>query len=206
MNRIFWWCTFLTVVFCRTAPEWRSRAIYQMLTDRFASDESPRRCTELTLTENTTRNYCGGTYQAAIRYLDYIVDLGFDALWISPIPSNIDRQTLYGVGWHGYWQDHLFLLNDHFGTEQDLIDFVQAAHSRGIWVMLDVVANHVGPNVTANYSPFDQADHFHQPLCFIDDYSNQTQVRLILSKLSFMFEYCRLNSVRLAVLRFHCRI
>jgi alpha-amylase len=183
MFKIFTWYFLLSVAFCRSASEWRSRSVYQLLTDRFASDESPLRCTEQVLLENTTRNYCGGTYRAAISQLDYITDLGFDAIWISPIPSNVDGETVYGVGWHGYWQNHLETLNRNFGTEEDLIEFIRQAHARDIWVMLDVVANHVGPNLTNDYTPFNRSEHYHQPLCFIEDYSNQTQVKLIRSSL-----------------------
>jgi alpha-amylase len=103
--------------------------------------------------------------------------MGFNALWISPIPSNIDVETIYGVGWHGYWQHHLYELNQNFGTENDLIDLINEAHKRDIWIMLDVVANHVGPNLTDNYYPFNKAEHFHQPICIIKDYNNQTEVK-----------------------------
>ena len=187
--QVMWWCLFLSAVVGRNGSEWRSRTIYQILTDRFASDESSRRCTEPVLTENIIRNYCGGTYQAAIQYLDCISGMGFNAIWISPIPSNVDSQTIYGVGWHGYWQNHLLVLNHHFGTEQDLISFIQAAHARDIWIMLDVVANHVGPNLTTDYSPFTKSGHFHQPLCFIEDYSNQSQVKMTAYSLSRSYFY-----------------
>ena len=36
-------------------------------------------------------------------------------------------------------------INEHFGTPQDLKDMVAAAHAKGIWVMVDIVANHAGP-------------------------------------------------------------
>ena len=160
----------------RSAAEWRSRSIYQLLTDRFApSNLSSARCSSESLTLSEARNYCGGTYRGATDHLDYIEQMGFNAIWISPIPSNVDEETIYGVGWHGYWLNNLYRLNEHFGSEEDLIAFVNAAHQRDIWVMLDVVANHVGPNVTGQFFPFNQSEHYH-PLCFIEDYENQTQV------------------------------
>jgi alpha-amylase len=68
-----------------------------------------------------------------------------------------------GNDYHGYaaldWNE----VNSHFGTKQDLKDLVNAAHAKGIWVMLDVVANHVAP-VDENYSlvkPFNKAEHYH---------------------------------------------
>ena len=167
----------IPVIDGKNAAEWRSRSIYQLLTDRFSpSNFSYDRCVEQPLSEKAIRNYCGGTYRGAIDQLDYIAQMGFNAIWISPIPSNIDTETKYGVGWHGYWLHHLHQLNENFGSEEDLIAFITAAHERDIWVMLDVVANHVGPNSTTDYFPFDQSEHFHQPPCLIKDYENQTQV------------------------------
>ena len=50
----------------------------------------------------------------------------------------------YGHGYHGYWQTDFEKLNDHFGTEQDLKSLIDEAHKRDIYVMVDVVPNHVG--------------------------------------------------------------
>ena len=86
--------------------------------------------------------------------------MGFDAIWISPIVNNTPN------GYHGYWAQDWTKINANFGTENDLIKLVNACHNRGIWVMVDVVANHVGP-VGTDYSlitPFNQASDYH-PLC-----------------------------------------
>lgn len=116
-----------------TTAQWKQRSVYQILTDRFAHDNgSTSACTNLSV-------YCGGNYKGATAKLDYIAGMGFDAVWISPIVTN------YPNGYHGYWATNWNTYNSNFGTEQDLIDFVNAAHARGIWVMVDVVANHVGP-------------------------------------------------------------
>ena len=99
----------------------------QLLTDRFASGSSTS-CSDL-------RNYCGGTFQGIIRQLDYIQGLGVNAIWISPIPQQTDTPH---QGYHGFWQENIYEINSHFGTENDLKELVDACHSRGIWVMLDV--------------------------------------------------------------------
>jgi alpha-amylase len=65
--------------------------------------------------------------------------MGFDAIWISPIVTNM------AGGNHGYWATNWDDVNTNFGSKQDLIDLVNICHSRGIWVMVDVVANHVAP-------------------------------------------------------------
>jgi len=62
--------------------EWKSRTIYQLLTDRFwRSNGSTAPCADL-------HHYCGGTFQGIEDQLDYIKGMGFDAIWISPIPEN----------------------------------------------------------------------------------------------------------------------
>jgi alpha-amylase len=90
--------------------------------------------------------------------------MGFDAIWISPIIDNRDG------GYHGYWGRNINTLNSNFGSEQDFVDFVNACHQRGIWIMLDVVANHMG-NLDQVYTqnvPFNSSDHYHT-FCIIED-------------------------------------
>ena len=101
--------------------------------------------------------------------MQYIKNLGADAIWISPIVKNIDG------GYHGYWMSDLYSINPHFGTEQDLVDLITAAHALDIYVMVGVVGNHVGP-VGTDYSqinPFNKAEHYHD-YCIVnqDDYLN----------------------------------
>lgn len=101
--------------------------------------------------------YCGGNFQGIINNLAYIQNLGANAIWISPIVVNTDN------GFHGYWAKDLYSINPHFGSAQDLQSLVAACHRLDIWVMVDVVANHVGP-VGTDYSginPFNSADHYH---------------------------------------------
>lgn len=98
--------------------------------------------------------------------------MGFDAIWISPVVDNIDK------GYHGYWAANWDKLNANFGSEQDLKDLVQACHDKGIWVMVDVVANHVGP-VDMDFSrisPFNSADHYHSK-CEINNWNDDHEVQ-----------------------------
>eukprot|EP01098_Paradermamoeba_levis_P009562 TRINITY_DN4000_c0_g1_i1.p1 TRINITY_DN4000_c0_g1~~TRINITY_DN4000_c0_g1_i1.p1 ORF type:complete len:470 (-),score=82.76 TRINITY_DN4000_c0_g1_i1:211-1620(-) len=133
-----------------SAEEWKTRTIYQLLTDRFSrsnNDRSP--C-------NNLSNYCGGTFQGIIDQLPYIVGMGFDAIWISPIVANTPG------GYHGYWLQNLTEINSNFGSANDLKKLVQASHAAGVWVMVDVVFNHVGStNSFSQISPFDSAEYYH---------------------------------------------
>jgi alpha-amylase len=66
-------------------------------------------------------------------------------------------------GFHGYWAANWEKINSHFGDEAALKRLVNTAHSMGMWVMVDVVANHVGP-VGDDFSkiyPLNRAEHYH---------------------------------------------
>jgi alpha-amylase len=128
--------------------EWRDRTIYQVLTDRFAGPDS---------SSCNLGDYCGGTFQGLTSKLDYIADLGFDAIWISPVVENTDG------GYHGYWAKNLSAINNKFGTKEDLHALVEAAHAKSMWIMVDVVGNHMGGSIgqVSSYAPFNQNDHYH---------------------------------------------
>ena len=64
--------------------------------------------------------------------------MGFDAIWISPIVKNTEK------GYHGYWASNFDEVNEHFGTEADLKSLIAAAKKRDIFIMQDVVFNHIG--------------------------------------------------------------
>jgi len=111
--------------------------------------------------------------------------MGFDAIWISPVVTNTDG------GYHGYWAKDFYGINSYFGSQTDLKNLVSAAHNKGIYVMVDVVANHVGP-VGYSYSsinPFKSSSDYHDcngcpSSCNIEDWGNQNQV-----------EHCRLSGL-----------
>ena len=67
----------LATAIARTASEWRSRTIYQLLTDRFAQSpatRNPQLCAD-NGNEYEIRRYCGGTFTGVIDKLDYIKDM-----------------------------------------------------------------------------------------------------------------------------------
>ncbi|KAH0378125.1 alpha-amylase, partial [Aureobasidium melanogenum] len=163
-------------VLAASAADWRSKSIYQVLTDRFARPDG-----STTAPCNPVGKYCGGTYQGIIKQLDYIQNMGFTAIWISPITYQIQTWTPYGEPWHGYWQQDLYQLNSAFGTADDLRALATALHNRGMYLMVDVVVNHNGWNGNAssvNYSmfkPFDNVEYYHS-FCNVD-YSNNTSIQ-----------------------------
>ena len=75
--------------------------------------------------------------------LERIKDLGFNAIWITPVVVNQVTQGDSG-GYHGYWGVDFTKVDPHLGTQQDLTNLVTCAHSLGMKVILDVVVNHTG--------------------------------------------------------------
>ncbi|KAF1930171.1 carbohydrate-binding module family 20 protein [Didymella exigua CBS 183.55] len=155
-----------TLVHAADTAAWKSRSIYFVLTDRVArssGDTGGGSCSDL-------GKYCGGTFKGLESKLDYIQNLGFDAIWITPVVANS------ADGYHGYWAQDLYAVNSNYGTADDLKSLVSTAHSKGIYIMVDVVANHMGfANIADNRpAPLNQASAYHTA-CDID-YSNQTSI------------------------------
>ena len=93
-----------------------------------------------------------GTYRAAERELDRLAGLGFTAIEIMPLAQfGGDR------GW-GYDGVLPYCPHSIYGTPADLAALVEAAHARGLMVLLDVVYNHFGPD--GNYLPLYAPDFF----------------------------------------------
>ncbi|KAL4872900.1 hypothetical protein BDV12DRAFT_112781 [Aspergillus spectabilis] len=163
--------------FAATPAEWRSQSVYFLLTDRFARTDSSTTAE----CDAQKRQYCGGTWQGIINQLDYIQGMGFTAIWITPVTAQIEKYTPYGQAYHGYWQEDIYSLNHNYGTEDDLRKLTEALHDRGMYLMVDVVANHMGFNGSRDsvdysiFNPFNSQEYFHSP-CPIDNYDDQPQV------------------------------
>ena len=111
-------------------PAWSKEAvIYQVFVDRF----NPGKGNKWLQTANLTNPF-GGTLRGVIEKLDYIKDLGFNTIWLSPIfcsPSH-----------HGYDISDYMRIEPRMGTEADLRELLDMAHAKGLRVLLDFVANH----------------------------------------------------------------
>lgn len=90
-----------------------------------------------------------GTFETAAAKLDYLAELGVTAVELMPVGSMpMDR------GW-GYAIDYLYAAESLYGGRRAFMEFVQAAHTRGIAVILDVVYNHIGPDDNLDLWQFD---------------------------------------------------
>jgi alpha-amylase len=85
-----------------------------------------------------------GDFGGLTASLDYLQSLGVTAVWINPIHPT--------PAYHGYQHGPIDQVNTRFGTEAQWRAFVQAAHARGIKVLLDVVVYGVSQN--SAYSPY----------------------------------------------------
>jgi maltooligosyltrehalose trehalohydrolase len=90
-----------------------------------------------------------GTFSVVKGRLDYLVELGVTAIELMPVSDFPGRRN-----W-GYDGVFSFAPDSTYGRPEDLKELVQAAHSRGIMVVLDVVYNHFGPegNYLGSYAP-----------------------------------------------------
>jgi maltooligosyltrehalose trehalohydrolase len=91
-----------------------------------------------------------GTFEAMIPRLDRLVDLGITAIELMPIAEFPGSRN-----W-GYDGVHLFAPQSTYGGPRGLRRLVDAAHARGLSVVLDLVYNHLGPegNYLAEYGPY----------------------------------------------------
>ncbi|KAI5357089.1 putative glycosyl hydrolase, family 13, catalytic domain, alpha-amylase, Alpha-amylase, domain C [Septoria linicola] len=183
MNSLLWSITLgaillnATAVNAATLDEWRGRTIYQVLTDRFArSDGSTDASCEV-----VDGRYCGGSWKGIKDQLDYIQGMNFDAIWMSPVVSQLDQTTIDGEAYTGYWAQDLYALNERFGTAEDLRDLIDELHRRGMYIMFDIVVNHMAyaghPRQLAtqarHLNPFNDEKYYHS-YCPVDGDDRQT--------------------------------
>jgi len=129
--------------------EWREEFVYFLMVDRFHDDQhrapvlQPNRSPGV----QTPDGFYGGKIKGITNNLDYIAGLGCTAIWLSPVFEN--NPSAY----HGYNINNYLNIDPNFGTKQDLIDLVNAAHTfrknGQPWpmrIVLDVVINHSGDN------------------------------------------------------------
>ncbi|MDC3418589.1 alpha-amylase family glycosyl hydrolase [Aquibacillus salsiterrae] len=134
-----------------TAEEWQDESIYFIMVDRF---NNGNRANDYNVNPEDPRAYQGGDLAGVIEKLDYIKDMGFTTIWITPIMENSEG------GYHGYWITDFKKVNKNFGTLEDAKKLVDEAHKRGIKVLFDFVANHTGYNSPWLDDP-DKQDWFH---------------------------------------------
>ena len=155
---------FLLKFYLGVSTDWRDAVIYFAMTDRFANGDVGN---DQPVADVDWRvNYQGGDFAGLQQRIEsgYFDQLGVGALWVSwPVdnpdgyedgtfydsggcglsPANVNTSPMRYTGYHGYWPSQPDQVDEHFGTMADLQALVNAAHARGIRVLLDFTANHV---------------------------------------------------------------
>jgi len=126
--------------------------VYFVLPDRFANgDTSNDRggieggALDHGFDPTHTGFYHGGDLAGLTNRLDYLEGMGATAIWFAPIFENKSVQGPEGsesAGYHGYWVTDFTRIDPHFGTNDEFKAFVDAAHTRGMKVYMDIITNH----------------------------------------------------------------
>lgn len=162
--------------------DFREETVYFMMTDRFADGDKtnnniwgdeylPNGESQLyDYSEDKSgilSYYHGGDFKGIIENLDYIADMGFTAIWITPSVKQPEGRYFYdgssggdpyqASAFHGYWGYDFDQIDPHLhssGKNSDGWDdykaFIDACHAKGIRVMQDIVINHGNHTVASN--------------------------------------------------------
>ena len=119
-------------------------AIFLITPDRFANgDESIDIVAGLKEAKiNRTDGYArhGGDLRGIINHLDYIHDLGYTAIWPTPVLTNDMPKGSY----HGYAITDYYQVDPRFGTMEDYMELSSSLKQKGMKLIMDQVANHCG--------------------------------------------------------------
>jgi alpha-amylase len=131
---------------------WNSATVYFLLTDRFHNgDTGNDRALGRAQDGAVLRSFQGGDLAGVLQKIEegYFDSLGVSAIWMTPfveqIQAGVDEGTGKTYAYHGYWTRDWTAVDPALGTKDDLRAVVDAAHRRGIRVLMDAVINHTGP-------------------------------------------------------------
>ncbi len=157
-----------------TVEPFAARAVYFLMTDRFVNgDESNDQRKQggahpsfdipvpgAPAGESDNIGYLGGDFKGIANNADYIKQLGFDAIWLTPIVDNPDEaftgsqpvtwkgsfQDQGKTGYHGYWGSNFYRLDEHLPSHDlDFAGLNTVLAGKGIATVLDIVCNHGSP-------------------------------------------------------------
>ncbi len=162
-----------------TLEPFASEAVYFLLADRFVDGDPSNNHPDQGAADPATRTfdrpmqvpgyepanigYLGGDFQGVLDNADYIADMGFTAIWTTPIVNNPDEAftgstapgrgpggDLGKTGYHGYWGVNFFEVDEHLESPGlTFADFTRRLREQhGLKYVLDVVCNHGSPAYT----------------------------------------------------------
>ena len=131
------------VVVWNTERDPRDEVLYQVMIDRFYGDDGAPLSAPVHAGARA-----GGTLDGVRARLDDVTALGATAVWLSPVYAGPDEERAGNdgrsyTGYHGYWPVDTRAVDARIGGETALDAMVDAAHTRALLVLADVVPNHV---------------------------------------------------------------
>jgi neopullulanase len=118
--------------------------IYLIVPDRFVNGNEKNDVVPEMKENKIDRNFPGGRHGGDIRgiinSLDYIKDMGFTAIWPTPVLEN----NMPAYSYHGYAITNHYKVDSRFGTIEDYKELSQKAKSKGVKLIFDEVLNHTG--------------------------------------------------------------
>ena len=118
--------------------------IYLITPDRFANGDTSNDVVETMNEKSVDRKNDygrhGGDIKGITNHLDYINDMGFTAIWPTPVLTNDMKSSSY----HGYAMTDFYEVDPRFGTMDDYKDLAKSAKNKGLKLIMDQVANHIG--------------------------------------------------------------
>ena len=162
-----------------TTEPMAAHAVYFVMTDRFVNGDASNDHREQGLPDHGTWGgpvpgappgkedfvgYLGGDFRGLLDNAAYIRDMGFGAVWLTPIVEQPDEAFSGGTpaawgkmftdggksGYHGYWSTNFYEIDEHLPSPGlDFRALTAGLRARGLKTVLDVVANHGSPSFTA---------------------------------------------------------
>ena len=122
--------------------DWRELSIYQIMVGSFQHGEGG--ASGYSDMWGPVGHRKNGNLRGIINALDYIKDLGMNAIWMTPVFDSTNGQGGEKLQATGYFCTNYFTIDPKFGTEAEFDELIQKAHERGIYVILDGVFGHHG--------------------------------------------------------------
>ncbi len=183
-----------------TREPFASQAVYFVVTDRFVNGDPsndhrdqggahPTFDIPVPCPDKVDGNigYLGGDFKGVLDNAAYIRNLGFGAVWITPIIDNPDQaftgskpisctSTLTDrgkTGYHGYWGVNFYTLDEHLPSKDlDFAAFTRGLHAADLKVVLDIVGNHGSPAWTMPVAQLQFGQIFDKDGTLIADHQN----------------------------------
>lgn len=134
--------------------DFRQESIYFAITTRFYDGDSSNNMECWDGKNPPSDPAWRGDFKGLIEKMDYIKALGFTSIWITPVVENAS-----GYDYHGYHALNFEKVDERYLSQDvDFQDVINAAHSKDMKIILDVVFNHTGNFGETNIFPMFEKD------------------------------------------------